>query len=266
MTNLAWLQLIHQRKRTAVAVVGVTFSIVLMFMQLGFYGAVEDTSTLLYNKLDFDLLLTSPSYVSLIQPRTFPRKQLYRALALKEVAATVPVYVDFNLWRSRDPDPNRRLRRRILIAGVQLADKVFRFPELEEVLPRLQRPDTGLMDRISRDILGPREPGVVTEVGLVNIEVVGQFTLGQGLGADGLLIVSEQTFAHLFGRPLSQVSLGLIRLRDGADPAAVAEQLRGLLPQDVQVLTRTSLSPGNSITGSAPRRSASCSASECSWR
>jgi putative ABC transport system permease protein len=240
-TPLAWLQLIHQRKRTAVAVAGVGFSIVLMFMQLGFSGAVEDTSTLLYNKLDFDLLLMSPSYVSLIQPRNFPRGQLVRALALKGVAAAVPVYIDFNLWRSLDPDPNRRLRRRILITGVQLADKVFRFPELEEVLPRLQRPDTGLMDRISRDILGPREPGVVTEVGLVNIEVVGQFTLGQGLGADGLLIVSEQTFAHLFGRPLSQVSLGLIRLRGGADPVTVAEQLRGLLPPDVQVLTHDDL-------------------------
>src|SRR5262249_43810158 len=131
-TPLAWLQLLHQRTRTAVAVTVVAFSIVLMFMQLGFYGAVEHTSTLLYNKLDFDLVLLSPSYISLIQPRTFPRDQLYRVLALKEVAESVPVYINFNLWRSLDPDPNRRLRRRILIVGVQLADKVFHFPQLEE--------------------------------------------------------------------------------------------------------------------------------------
>src|SRR5262245_42586028 len=240
-TPLAWLQLIHQQKRTMVAVAGVSFAIVLIFMQLGFYGAVEATSTLLYDKLDFDLLLASPSYISLLQPGAFPREQVYRVLALPEVAEAVPIYISFNLWRSVDPDPDRRLRRRIFIVGVRLTDKVFQSPELEAVLPRLHRRDTGLMDRLSRDILGPRGPGVVTEVGLVNIEVVGQFTLGQGLGADGLLIVSDETFAHFFGRPLNQVSLGLVRLRDGADPAAVAEQLRGLLPPDVQVLTHADL-------------------------
>jgi putative ABC transport system permease protein len=240
-TPLAWLQLIHQRKRTTVAVAGVAVSIVLIFMQLGFYGAVEATSTLLYDKLDFDLILTSPSYVSLIQPGAFPRDQLYRVAGLKEVADVVPVHVDFNLWRSLDLDPDRRLRRRILIVGVRLTDQAFRFPELERVLPLLHRTDTGLMDRLSRDVLGPRGPGVVTEVGPVNVEIVGQFTLGQGLGADGLLIVSDQTFAHVFCRPLSQTSLGLIRLHDGADPAKAAEQIRRLLPPDVQVLTHSEL-------------------------
>jgi putative ABC transport system permease protein len=240
-TPFAWLQLIHQRKRTSVAVAGVAFSIVLIFMQLGFYGAVEATSTLLYDKLDFDLLLTSPSYISLIQPGAFPRDQLYRVQGLQEVADVVPVQVNFNLWRSLDPDLDRRLRRRILIVGVRLTDKVFRFPELENVLFRLCRPDTGLMDRLSRDVLGPRGPGVVTEVGLVNVEIVGQFTLGQGLGADGLLIVSDQTFAHVFGQSLNQVSLGLIRLRKGADAAAVAEQLQRMLPLNIQVLTHREL-------------------------
>jgi putative ABC transport system permease protein len=240
-TPLAWLQLMHQQKRTLVAVAGVSFALVLIFMQLGFYGAVEATSTLLYDKLDFDLILMSPSYVSLLQPGVFPREQLYRVRALPEVADSAPLYINFNLWRSIDPEPQRRLRRRILIVGIPQGDKVFQFPALEEVLPRLHRDDTGLMDRLSRDILGPRGPGVMTEVGLVNIAIVGEFTLGQGLGADGLLLVSEQTFAHIFSRPSSQVSLGLIRLRNGADPATAAAQVRSLLPPDVQVLTRAEL-------------------------
>ena len=39
-TPLAWLNLLHNRARTAVALAGVSFSVLLIFMQLGFLGAV----------------------------------------------------------------------------------------------------------------------------------------------------------------------------------------------------------------------------------
>jgi putative ABC transport system permease protein len=238
-TPLAWLQLTHQRKRTVVAVVGVAFTIVLIFMQLGFYGAVEATATQLYDKLDFDVLLVSPGYINLNKTGAFPRRQLYQAGGMAEVAEVVPVYIGFQLWRTPEPDPAKRLRRMVLVVGVQLADQVFSFPEVENGLSRLRKQDTALVDRLSRDILGPRAPGVVAEVGAVNVEVVGQFTLGGGFGADGLLVVNEQTFSRIgFGHPLSMVSLGLIRLRPGAVPDVMAGKLQELLPKDVMVLTR----------------------------
>lgn len=63
--------------------------------------------------------------------------------------------------------------------------------------------------------------------------------MGTGFGADGDIIVSDQTFRRLFpNRSLEQVSLGLIRIAPGADPQQVAALLQRRLPPDVKVYTR----------------------------
>ena len=65
---LALSSLLHQPGRTAVSVVGTAFAVVLVFTQLGFLGAVENTATLLYGKMRFDVLVTSGEYVDLSRP------------------------------------------------------------------------------------------------------------------------------------------------------------------------------------------------------
>ena len=48
-TPLAWHNLWHQPVRSGVAVIGVTFAAVLMFMQLGFLEAVKASATVIYD-------------------------------------------------------------------------------------------------------------------------------------------------------------------------------------------------------------------------
>ena len=72
-TPLAWLNLTHQKKRTFVAVAGVGFAALLVFMQLGFYGAAESTATIIYDQLDFDILLLSRSTSTSTGPATSRR-------------------------------------------------------------------------------------------------------------------------------------------------------------------------------------------------
>ncbi len=236
-TPLAWLQLIHYRRRTLVAVAGIAFTVVLLFLQLGFFGSVEATATLLYDQLDFDILLVSPGYSHLTQARTFPRRQLFRALEVPGVSRAVPVYAGFQLWRSRD---DRRAKRQVLVLGVRCSDPVFRLAELQQALPGLQSGNVVLTDRLCRGTLGPMGPGdEATELGPVSAQVLGQFTLGTGFGADGLVVASDQTFSRVRnGQPLHQVSLGLLKLDPGARSAVVVAELRRLLGADVQALTR----------------------------
>jgi len=211
--------------------------VLLIFMQLGFFGAVEATATLLHDQLDFDLMLVSQEYSHLNQPGTIARSQLTRALGVEAVTRAVPVYTGFHLWRSRD---SRRLRRQILIVGVHCGDPVFTLPELQDALPRLQSLNTALTDRLCRRLLGHMGPdGERTELGQVHIQIVGQFTLGAGFGADGVVVVSDQTFGRIcHGHPPTAVSLGLLKLKPGTDPEAVASELRRKLAANVQVLTR----------------------------
>src|SRR5436305_13282368 len=85
-TPLAWLNLLHERTRTLVAVAGVAFAARLIFVQLGFLGAARATATLIYDRLDFDVAVLSAEYQDLVRAGTFPRDRLPRVRALPEVA------------------------------------------------------------------------------------------------------------------------------------------------------------------------------------
>jgi len=68
------------------AIAGVFMAILLIFVELGFFFAVPQGGMLLYDNLQFDLLMTSNRYEYQAQPGQFPRGQLDRARAAPEVA------------------------------------------------------------------------------------------------------------------------------------------------------------------------------------
>ena len=242
-TPLAWKNLTHNKVRTAVAVAGVTFAVVLIFMQLGFLGSIESTVTLIYDALDFDLVIRSRGYLHLSDPRTFERNRLYQAASTAGVAEAVPLYVELNTWQN----PNNGRRRGILTMGVRPGQQVFTVPEIRDKALRLTDEQYALIDRKSRHEFGPRrgrrfsdaDVGQVAEVGGRQVELVGHFVLGTGLAADGAILLSDEGFARLLpGRTTDEVSLGLVRVEPGVEPEEVAERIRARLPGDVDVLTR----------------------------
>ncbi len=234
-TPLAWLNLLHQKTRTAVAVAGVAFAVVLILLQLGFLASVRQTATRVYDHLDFDVLLLSPEYLHLSKAGTIPRARLAQAASLPGVAGTSALDVGFQLWRNVDTGQ----RRGILLMALDPQQRPIAIPEITDQQSRLEKSDTVLVDQLSRSEFGPIKTGVTTEVGGRTVNVAGEFTLGTGFSADGALITSETTFHHLlpFRKP-SEISLGLVRLAPDANPEAVAESLREILPRDVQVMTR----------------------------
>lgn len=240
-TSVAVRNLTHSKVRTLVAMGGVCFAVTLLFMQLGFFATVSLAAMLVYDRLDFDVVLTSPNYVVLTQASAFPQARLYQAQAHPDVAKVMPLYAGRQVWRNKET----RAHWPIVILGVKPSDPVAGESrnasaelDLARQLPALARPDTLLIDRLSRAVLGPQEIGVVAEVNSRHVRIIGQFTIGPGFEA-GLIVVSDQTYARLFGgRPLTNVSIGLVKLRAGADPDQVVKQLRRDLPADVHVLTR----------------------------
>ncbi|MGH2414894.1 MAG: ABC transporter, partial [Microcystaceae cyanobacterium] len=56
-TPLGWLQLNHQKSRLLVALSGIAFADILMFMQLGFQNALYDSNTRLNRVLQTDIVL-----------------------------------------------------------------------------------------------------------------------------------------------------------------------------------------------------------------
>ena len=88
--RLALTHLLHDRSRTAVSVLGAAFAIALIFMQIGFSAAIENTATMLYDRLAFDLLLTSSEYIDFTRAGSLSYERLAQVEAQPGVAAVVP--------------------------------------------------------------------------------------------------------------------------------------------------------------------------------
>jgi putative ABC transport system permease protein len=234
---LAWLNLLHERTRLLVAIAGVAFAVVLIFMNLGFQGALLKSTTVMYDEFDAEIFLTSPQSLEISTTKAFPRERLYQVAGVAGVERVMPLYLEYVLWRN----PETRLSRAMFVFGINPQDPLFLMPELRnpEAVQILRQRDTAFIDRLSRDSFGPQTTGLETEAGRRRITIGGQYTLGGGFAADGTLIMSDQNFRRFFApRPLDLISMGLIKLQPGADPEAVVAEMRTLLPKDVQVLTK----------------------------
>lgn len=242
----AWLQLRHQKTRLLVALLGVIFAVVIIFMQLGIRDALFNSAVRMHEGLEGDCFLISPRTTALIAMESFPERRLLQTLAFDEVDFVSPIYLDFAQWKNPD---TKNYWRNIFVIGLDLRHEVFSLPGVAENLDRLKLSDRVLFDQNSRKEFGnivtafERDGQVTTEVGSRGnnrkIEVVGLFQLGTSFGSDGNLVTSVPNFLRIFGnRTRGFIDVGLIKLRAGIDPNVFAEKLRENLPKDVKVLTK----------------------------
>ncbi|MFO8237795.1 MAG: ABC transporter permease DevC [Prochlorococcaceae cyanobacterium] len=238
---LAWLMLTRQPVRLAVALAGIAFAGILMFMQLGFRDGLFDASVTIHRQFDADLVLMSPRTMSSIGMASFPRRRLVQAMADPSVGGITPVNWSLLLWRN----PESRSNRSILTIGFEPGDPLFLDPALTRQADALTQQGRVLFDERSRPEFGPiaerfRAGEVVeTEVAGKRVRVAGLLSMGPSFGADGNMITSRDTFLELSpASPPGSIELGLIRLLPDADPEAVAQRLQRRLPPDVTVFTK----------------------------
>lgn len=239
-TPLGWLQLSHDKGRLLVALAGIAFADVLMFMQLGFQSALYDSNTRINRAMLADIVLISPKALNLQSLSTFSRRRLLQAKDVPGVQTTTALYINSITWRN----PQTRLNATVQVLGFAPDEPVLNLPEVNQQLDKLKLPDTVLFDRGARgeyaEAIAQVNQGktVTTEVDRRTLNIVGLFSLGASFGADANLITSDQTFLRLFPRrDAASISLGLIQVKPGYDPQQVAAALKSYLPEDVRVLT-----------------------------
>ena len=237
-TPLAWLQVTRERTRLAVAIAGIAFADMLIFLQMGFEGALYDAAIQPHRNLQADLVLSDPQMQTLFSVKAFPRERLYQTLAHPDVAAVRGVYIATGQWKN----PETRLERAILVWGIDPTQPSFRFPEVNQNLDKIQPLNQVLFDQAGRPEYGViatefEQTGTfVTELNNKLVTVEGLFTNGASFAADGNVIASDSTFLRLFpNRSPDQIEVGLIELNPGADLEQVRKELEAVLPDDVLV-------------------------------
>jgi putative ABC transport system permease protein len=238
---LAWLQLTHHKGRFLVALTGVAFAVILMFMQLGFQDALYEDAITIHKTLKADLILISPKSVALFGTSSFPLRRLYDALEVDGVATVSPFYLGGGQWKN----PQNQSSRDIIVLAFDPDKPIFNLAGVEQNLDTIRRADVVLFDRLSRSEFGPiatefsQGQLISTEVNGRKIKVGGLFSLGGGvMSADGLLISSDLNFLRIVGRSLSQIDLGLLTLEPGVNLEQVRQQLKTNLLEDVKVMTK----------------------------
>ena len=238
---LSWLLLTRQPVRLLVALAGISFAGILMFMQLGFRDGLFDASVTAHRLFDADVVLISPRSASSVSMEAFPRRRLIQTLADPDIEGVTQVHWGLMLWRN----PETRRNRSILALGFNPDDPFFVDPSLAEKTDALKQKGRILFDQLSRPEFGPiadwyRDGRVVeTEIAGNRVRVAGLVSLGTSFGADGNLLTSTETFLDLMPqKPPGAIEVGLVRLKPGADPEQVVSRLRQRLPKDVSVLTK----------------------------
>lgn len=239
-----WHDLIHDRGRTVVAIVGVAFSVLLILMQVGFFGAVLRTAVIVQDRLAFDLVVCSPDYRFLASPGRVPRQRLLQAAVVDGVTAVRPLDIVRLPWRAGETHETRETAagRVILVLAVDSTDPPFKEGMLGTDSEKIATPDWVLIDTRSRKDFGPQDPGTKASLAGHEVTIGGRFSMGTGFSADGAVITSRWTLSRILPRlDTRSVSLGLVTVADGTDPVAVAEEMRRSLPEDVRVVTRRNL-------------------------
>jgi putative ABC transport system permease protein len=241
---LAWAQLTREKMRLVIALAGIGFADLLMFMQFGFRDALFESSISFHSKLKGEIFIVNTQSTALIAMKSFPQRRLYQALSFNGVTAISPVYLGFGLWKN--PDPNQRNTRQLMVIGFDPTHPILDLPEIQNNLHKIKISDVVLFDQASRAEFGPvveyfkQGKPVETEVDNRRVRVEGLFTLGASFGADGNLVTSDLNFLRIFAtrRTRGLIDIGVVKLEPGTDVKAVVDKMRATLPKDVRIFSK----------------------------
>ncbi len=234
---LAWHNVFQNKRRTTAAVCGISFSILLVFMQLGFLQGGKTATASFFEIFDYDIGIVSEKYTYLATPGSFDRIRLTQALAQQDVQAAASMSFSNGRWKDKDTGATSRL----IILGIPLEQRFIKNGLIRTGMRNIRSNHTVLVDLYSHKAYGDLSIGREVEVNQTPVTIAGHFRLGVGLFSEGCVIVSNDNFARLSRNDPRRVNYGFLRLNPGSDVANVVTQLRVMLPNDVFIYSKTEM-------------------------
>jgi putative ABC transport system permease protein len=229
---VAWCMLVHRKGRFLLSMLGIAFSVVIMFMEIGFSNGINDSQARLPTFLNADLVLLQKGRTSLLETDRLNRIRMQQALAFDEVVQAVPLYEG----NQTIINPDTGLMRAISVLAFPAHTVPLKLKGLEAFDAQLGIKGNILFDRLSRDLYGRIMPGMDLTVGDTVDHVVGLVELGPSIRSDGYIFMGLQTWDDSkSGADL--VSMALLTVRPGTDLPAFQRKLAERLKEDAIVLT-----------------------------
>jgi len=235
--RLAWRNLAHDRVRLAITVVGVTFSVVLMALQLALLIGFAATSSSLIDRSQADFWIVPKGTRNVDQSADLTERRRYQALAVPGVASAEQLLVKFLPWKRPD-------------GGVEVVVVVGVDPEHPAVSPwnfvagsiaSLKTPDGIVIDDLYAKKLGIDRIGETVEINGHRARVAG-FTHGiRAFTQSPYIFAALKTAQTLADLPADRSTYVLVRADRGDDLARLRGDLRARFP-DLDVKTASAFS------------------------
>lgn len=233
MVSLARSNLLHDKVRFAVTIVGIVFAVVLITVQTGLFIGFTRTTSHIIDNSGAELWVMARGVRNFEVGSPISERKLYQALATPGVAGAEKYIVQFTRWKRNDGgeesiaivgfDTEARLGAPWQLAAGSIAD--------------LKSADAIMIDESYREKLGVKSLGQTVEINNQRARVVG-FTRGIRSFTTSPFVFTSFKNAQIYAPRVreDQCIYVLVKTAAGVDVRAVQAELKARL-QDVDVYT-----------------------------
>ncbi|ADJ24715.1 protein of unknown function DUF214 [Hyphomicrobium denitrificans ATCC 51888] len=232
--TLALRNLLHDRVRLAVTLIGILFSIVLVAVQLGLYLGSSEMITANIARSNADLFITTYGAKSFEDGGVLlTDRERHQALATPGVESVVPLVVSFAEWRKPSGGSSR-----VVLVGSDAEDRgLIPWSLVEGTLDDIKAPDAIAIDRSYLGELGVSGIGDSAQAANGRVKIRALTTGIRSFTQSPYAYTTLNRARQLLGVPEDRSTFLLVKLAPGADMAKVQADLAGRL-ESADVLTK----------------------------
>ena len=224
--------LVHRKGRFLLSTMGIAFSVVIMFMEVGFFNGINDSQARLATYLDADVVMIHHRRYSLLEGDQLNRIAMQQALAFDEVVAATPLYEGNQLA----VNPQTGMARAISVVAFPPYTHPLKLEGIEQFDAQLAIKGNILFDRMSRDIYGPIEVGSELTLGETPLRVVGLVEMGPSIKYDGYVFMGAQTWNETKAEA-DLLTMALLTLAPDTDIPAFIAKLAAKFGTEIDLFT-----------------------------
>lgn len=232
MANLAWKNLIHDKTRLVVTLVGVVFALVLVLIQMGlFLGFLETTANIVVDS-KADIWIASPKIPHVNAATPIPEKWRYLALEVPGVERAEKFILQFAQWKL----PTGATES-VQVVGYDLASGLGAPVRLSVGdLAELYNEDTVIVDELYKEKLGVTHLGQTFEINGRRARVIGYTSGMRSFTTSPYVFMSVKNAQNYMRFQVDRTSFLLVRVAPGYTVAQVLADLKTRIP-NLDILT-----------------------------
>lgn len=228
MASIAIKNLLHDKVRLTVTLVGIVFSVVLSSIQLGLFVGFQAATASIVENSNADLWISTKNLVSVEDGSAFSENKFYKVLAVPGVEQATKNIVTFANWKRADGGLTG-----IELVGFDLNSEMLRpWNVVEGDWESLREPNSVIVDQLYREKLGVKNIGETIEIGGRKARVVG-FTRGiRTFTTSPAVFTSFKNAQDYFNVAENQLFYILVKAESGASHEQIKADLQKILPDN----------------------------------